>query len=180
MAEKRYVHVRKVCLSKMWGRCEASRPEKFELDGGESLGAIDRLGWAADIDLRKRAIPSIAFILAACGCSDFAEPRAQDAAPIYGCYVAPEAPSIKIASVGVTIDGIRETAPSRYEFAKVGAMVRMPFAAHYRDGQYKLVRSTDHLFRVVHTATGPTLLIAFGPHGHLRRYRRSSSNECVS
>lgn len=104
----------------------------------------------------------------------------QDPAPIYGCYAAPEAPSIKIASVGVTIDGISETAPFRYEFAKVGAIIRMPFAAHYRDGQYKFARSTDHLFRVIHTATGPTLLVAFGPNGRLKRYRRSSSNECIS
>lgn len=148
------------------------------------------LGWEAAIDLaqsfgnnqtmKNRVIASVALTLAVSGCSDFEEPASQDPTPIYGCYVAPEAPSIAIAPAGVTIRGVSETAPFRYEFRKVGAILRMPFAAHYRDGQYRFDRSSDHLFRVVHTATGPTILIAFGPDGYQKKYRRSSTNECAS
>lgn len=44
VAERRHAPVRKVCLSNMWVRCEASRPEKFGRVSGESRGAIDRFG----------------------------------------------------------------------------------------------------------------------------------------
>ena len=130
--------------------------------------------------MNKPIIPAIALTVAVYGCSDFAEPASQDPAPIYGCYVAPQAPSITIASAGVTIEDISETAPFRYEFAKVGAILRMPFVARFRDGQYKFDRSDDHLFRVVHTATGPTIIIASIPDGYVKEYHRSSTNECAS
>jgi hypothetical protein len=130
--------------------------------------------------MKKLIVSAIALTLAACGCSDFAESPPQDPAPIYGCYIAPEAPSITIAPVGVTIEGVSETAPFRYEFKKVGAIWRMPFVAYFRDGQYKFDRSDDHLFRVVHTATGPTILIASSPDGYVKKYRRSSTKECAS
>ncbi|HEV2598604.1 hypothetical protein [Sphingopyxis sp.] len=127
----------------------------------------------------NRTMLSTALMLAVCSCSEFEESPALNPAPIYGCYVAPEAPSITITSVGVTIGGISETAPFHYEFSKAGAILRMPFAARVRDGQYSFERSSDHLFQIIHTATGPTILIAFGPDGWIKKYRRSSSNECA-
>ena len=38
VAEKRYAPVRKVCDYKLWGRCEASRPDNVAFSGSVSDG----------------------------------------------------------------------------------------------------------------------------------------------
>ena len=129
--------------------------------------------------MTKLLMLTIAMASGLTGCSDFDEPASQDPKPIFGCYNAPDAPSIALTSKGVKIEGVRETTPLHYEYRTVGAILRIPFSAKFRDGRYKFERSDDHYFRVLHTADGPLILVAFGPDGYLKKYRRSSANECA-
>ena len=147
-------------------------------------------GWDADIDVRrlfrnnrtmtKRLMLAIAMVSGLTGCSDFDEPAWQDPKSIYGCYTALNAPPIALTSEGVKIEGVRETTPLHYEYKKVGAILRIPFSAKLRDGRYEFERSDDHFFRVLHTADGPLILVAFGPAGIIKKYRRISVSGCAS
>jgi hypothetical protein len=112
------------------------------------------------------------------GCFDFKEPKAQDATQIYGCYGAPGAPSLAITSHGMVLADAGLDVPFHYEFRKVGAVLRVPLIAQRMNGKYAFQRSDDHFYRIIQSASGPTIRVAFSD-GVVFDYRRQSTNECA-
>ncbi len=117
-------------------------------------------------------------VLATPSCADHR--GREDASAIYGCYTAPDAPTLTLSAAGMRIDGLSEPVPFRYETTKVGYVVHVRLNADYAGGRFSFSRGDDHYYRVVASDAGPTILVAFGREGFLATYRRSATANCTS
>lgn len=120
-------------------------------------------------------LPMVLFLF---GCTDFDEPARVDPAPVAGCYVAPEAPSLSVQETGVRIGQRPEMLPFRYQQEKVGMVLAIPMVALIGENGFELRPGDEHFYRVLRTNEGPVIKVAFGPDGTLRHYKRRSENQC--
>ena len=108
-------------------------------------------------------------------------PKADDASPIYGCYVAEGAPSFSLSAAGMRVAGSATATPFRYEFRKVGYGIAVPLEARRANGRLSFGPSEDDYFYRLARLSDPTVIIvAFGSDGLVTNYRRSESARCVS
>jgi hypothetical protein len=112
------------------------------------------------------------------GCDKFQEPDAMDPAPIVGCYTAQNAPSLNIGLSALKIEGAGRPVPFRYEFRKVGAVIRAPIDSTEAGGKLNFKPSDEHMFRVFHTHAGPVIRATFGRQGIVVDYVRQPSGRC--
>jgi hypothetical protein len=126
--------------------------------------------------VKRSAHLAIAFLLS--GCTDFAEPSLVDPTNVLGCYLAPQAPELSVRQAGIQIGHDPEVLPFRYEQRKVGMVLAIPMVASAGEGGLELKRGEEHLYRVLSTAAGPVITVAFGPDGTIREYKRRSSEPC--
>ncbi|HEX7873627.1 MAG TPA: hypothetical protein VF475_11990 [Sphingobium sp.] len=128
--------------------------------------------------MRRHSFFALAIIAAVAACSDFPEPEALDAAPLYGCYAAAGSPSLAVEATGVKIAGAGAAIPYRYEMHKIGAVLKMPVAAEMVGRKRSFQRSDDHFYRVLFVDGQPAIRVAFGKEGNLSDYVRYTSNDC--
>lgn len=125
-----------------------------------------------------KLVAGLPMALFLCGCTDFEEPATVDPAPVAGCYVAPEAPSLSFQETGVQIGQRPEILPFRYQQQKVGMVLAIPMVATIGENGFELRSGDEHFYRVLWTNEGPVIEVAFGPDGTLRQYQRRSENPC--
>lgn len=121
---------------------------------------------------------SLSFLFLAAGCSEFKEPEAQDPSPVFGCYTSPDAPAFILGPDGFTITSTKEKIPFRYEFRKVGMIVRVPISAEFENRIYVFRHSSDHFYRAIFTDAGPMILMHFGAEAVRAEYRHQPTAAC--
>jgi hypothetical protein len=112
------------------------------------------------------------------GCSEFREPEAQDPSPVFGCYMSSSAPAFALGPQGLMLNSTQKTVPFRYEFRKVGMIVRAPISANVEGGRYVFRNSDDRFYRVIFSAGQPIIRVAFGKEGYIVDYVRYPSTNC--
>lgn len=115
-----------------------------------------------------------------CGPTEWQETPSQDPVPIFGCYTAPDAPSFKIDSAGVSIIGAKQRFRYRYELPKIGTVLRIPMDATIVDGRFVFEASKDRFYRVLHRDAGPVVRVVFGPSGVVKDYGLQPAANCGS
>ena len=117
-------------------------------------------------------------VLIVSGCTDFDEPAAVDPTPVVGCYIAPDAPSLRIQLNGVRIEQSPQILPFQYEQAKVGMVLAIPMVASVGQSGFELGSGDEHFYRVLWINGGPVIRVAFAPDGIIRDYERSAKEAC--
>lgn len=128
------------------------------------------------MDLRYTLIAAL--LLSSCS-ADFPQPETLDAAPIYGCYSAPDAPSFTVGPDGVRTPEIDGVTSFHYEMHRIGAMLRVPLNATFTNGKFGFKRSEDRVYRVVFRSGRPVVLVAFGNEGILKEYDHHPTGACA-
>lgn len=126
---------------------------------------------------RISIIPTL--ILTALASCDFDEPPAKDPSEIYGCYTAPDAPSFSLSSAGMRPEGSQVAVPFRYEFRKVGYVVNVRLVADEAEGRLAFSPGENHFYRVMPSDAGTIIVVAFGPAGTIKSYRRELGSNCM-
>lgn len=102
-----------------------------------------------------------------------------DAAPLYGCYVATDSPTLAVTATGVRIAGTTATIPFRYEMHKIGPGLSMRVMPNMIDGKRAFQQSEGQFFyRVLFLEGRPVIRVAFGKGDHSRDYVRYPSSNC--
>ena len=107
-------------------------------------------------------------------------PQAQDARPIFGCYVAQGAPSFVLNPSGMLVGGTTAPVHFRYVSEKVGPGLLVPLKAVQTKGRLSFERSVDEYFyRRMPFSNPPVISIVFSPDGKIANYRRVARTECA-
>ena len=108
------------------------------------------------------------------------QPREGDAGAIYGCYVAPGAPSFILGASGMRVEGSAAPIPFRYDFAKVGYGTPVPLNASLTNGHRSVARSAeDYFYRRSPFSDPPIIIVAFDRKETVVNYRRVENARCV-
>lgn len=113
-------------------------------------------------------------------CSDFSPPKKADPAPIIGCYKAEGAPMLIVNTDSVTVGGLPQAVPFRYEQRRVGMVMNVPIAAQIVSGRPTFAKSDEHLLRVIFKDSEPVIRVAFGQQGYIYEYTRHTWAACAN
>lgn len=125
----------------------------------------------------QRSHPLLAALFLS-SCSSVDEPRAVDPAPVLGCYVAVDAPALRVRHTGIRIGQNPEVLPFRYEKRKVGMVLAIPMVASVSGGGLEFRPAAEHFYRVLWREGKPVINVAFGPDGIIRDYKRHPESDC--
>lgn len=118
------------------------------------------------------------FLVSVASCQ-FAEPTAEDASAIYGCYAAEGAPSFSLSIAGMRVEGSPKSVPFRYLHRKVGYGVEVALDASHSNGRLSMIKSDEVFFyQRAPLSDPPVIIVAFGPEGPVVNYRRSDDTRC--